>query len=155
MPQCCRCNRSGCCVSCVCARNGNACTNCTPSRNQRCENCSVLAQSPDNAPDPMKGEVVQPSSFQTFQDLQLSVETCDTTYNNLNDIGDGRQTSSEPEGPRHHALLPPDFLWGEKTGEGFSQLVSSAYEEVVHWRHNIFFIPSRRAGKAFVRELRS
>ena len=103
--------------------------------------------SPDNA------TVVQPSPFETLQDLQSLVETRDTTYNNPNDIGDGRQTGSEPEGPRHHALLPPDFLWGEKTGEVFSQLVSSAYEEVVHWRHNIFLIPSGRAGKTFVREL--
>ena len=103
--------------------------------------------SPDNA------TVVQPSPFETLQDLQSLVETRDTTYNNPNDIGDGRQTGSEPEGPRHHALLPPDFLWGEKTGEVFSQLVFSAYEEVVHWRHNIFLIPSGRAGKTFVREL--
>ena len=71
---------------------------------------AVWTQSPDNAPDTTEGEVVQPSSFETFQDLQSLVETCDTTYNNRNDIGDGRQTSSEPEGPQHHALLPPDFL---------------------------------------------
>ena len=147
MPHCCRCNGSGRCVSCACARNGKACTNCTPGRNGRCENFSVSTLSPDNA------TVVQPSPFETLQDLQSLVETRDTTYNNLNDIGDGRQTGSEPESPRHHALLPPDFLWGEKTGEVFSQLVSSAYEEMVHWRHNIFLIPSVRAGKAFVREL--
>ena len=113
----------------------------------------MSTQSPDNAPDTTEGAVVQPSSFETFQDLQSLVETRDTTYNNPNDIGDERQTSSEPEGPQHHALLPPDFLWGEKTGDVFCQLVSSVYEEVVHRRHNIFLIPSGSAGKAFVREV--
>ena len=29
----------------------------------------------------------------------------------------------------------------------------SAYEEVVHWRPNVFIIPFGKAGKSFVREL--
>ena len=37
MVQCCRCNGSGRCVNCVCVRNRVTCTNCTPSRNGRCE----------------------------------------------------------------------------------------------------------------------
>ena len=29
----------------------------------------------------------------------------------------------------------------------------STYEEVVHWRHNVFMIPYGKAGKSFVKEL--
>ena len=38
MPQCCRCNGSGRCVSCACARAKKDCTNCLPSRRSRCSN---------------------------------------------------------------------------------------------------------------------
>ena len=46
-----------------------------------------------------------------------------------------------------------NFQWGEKTGDEFCQLIETAYEEIVHWRQNIFLAPSGKAGKAFIREL--
>ena len=46
-----------------------------------------------------------------------------------------------------------DFHWGDITGKQFCDLITSAYEEVVHWKHNVFMIPFVKAGKAFVREL--
>ena len=39
------------------------------------------------------------------------------------------------------------------TGEEFSQTINTYYEEIVHWKKNIFKIPSGKAGKAFVIEL--
>ena len=38
MPQCCRCNGSGRCVSCACARAKTDCTYCLPSKRSRCSN---------------------------------------------------------------------------------------------------------------------
>ena len=35
----------------------------------------------------------------------------------------------------------------------FVRSITNAYNEVVHWRRNIFKVPSGRAGKSFVREL--
>ena len=46
-----------------------------------------------------------------------------------------------------------DFQWGDITGKQFCDLITSAYEEVVHWKHNVFMIPFGKAGKAFVKEL--
>ena len=46
-----------------------------------------------------------------------------------------------------------NFVWGEVDGAIFSRLVSEAYEEVVHWRHNIFLVPSGKSGNNFVIEL--
>ena len=50
-------------------------------------------------------------------------------------------------------LQPPSFTWGSCTGEDFCTSINSAYEEVVHWRRNIFQVPSGSSGKAFVSEL--
>ena len=44
-------------------------------------------------------------------------------------------------------------MWGEINGEDFTQIVNSSYDEVVHWRRNLFKVPSGKSGKAFVREL--
>ena len=38
-------------------------------------------------------------------------------------------------------------------GADFNQAITSAYAEVVHWRHNLFLTPSGNAGKRFVAEL--
>ena len=45
------------------------------------------------------------------------------------------------------------FTWGSLEGEDFAQVLSAAYAEVVHWRRNIFCVPSGSAGKAFVLEV--
>ena len=50
-------------------------------------------------------------------------------------------------------LAEPDFQWGKKDGKAFCDLISSAYNEVPHWRRNIFMVPSGKVGKSFVREL--
>ena len=50
-------------------------------------------------------------------------------------------------------LQAPNFFWGPHEGVEFCTLVDMAYEEVVHWRRNIFQVPSGSAGKSFVLEL--
>ena len=39
--SCCRCNRSGKCRSCVCAKSGKRCTTCLPARWGNCQNHTV------------------------------------------------------------------------------------------------------------------
>ena len=38
-------------------------------------------------------------------------------------------------------------------GEDFIQAVTAAYEEIIHWRRNLFLTPSGKAGKLFVSEM--
>ena len=45
------------------------------------------------------------------------------------------------------------FAWGNTNGDVFMKSILSAYEEVVHWRRNLFLVPSGSTGKSFVREL--
>jgi len=47
----------------------------------------------------------------------------------------------------------PRFTWGELDSETFTQGLNHAYSTVVHWRRNIFSIPSGNAGAGFVTEL--
>ncbi len=42
MPQCCRCNGSGRCANCVCAKAKKPCTSCLPGRKARCSNTSTV-----------------------------------------------------------------------------------------------------------------
>ena len=51
------------------------------------------------------------------------------------------------------SLEVPNFVWGNVPGEELCALMNQAYEEVVHWRRNLFQIPSGSTGKAFVTEL--
>lgn len=50
-------------------------------------------------------------------------------------------------------MASPEFTWGNLDAETFIERVNNAYSRVVHWRRNIFAVPSGNAGSAFVREL--
>ena len=55
--------------------------------------------------------------------------------------------------PASRSVSESNFTWGELDGKSFSNLIDTAHSEVVHWRRNLFLVPSGRAGKAFVTEL--
>ena len=46
-----------------------------------------------------------------------------------------------------------NFKWGEVDGDVFCSNINSAYAEIVHWRRNLFLVPSGKAGKEFILEL--
>ena len=91
----------------------------------------------DNAPDDLKIDLLH-----IYTGHRLS----------LNQNLEHRHGDMSPSDPVH-ALTAPDFLWGKISGNTFCDLVSSAYTEVVHWRRNVFLIPSGKAGKTFITEL--
>jgi hypothetical protein len=51
------------------------------------------------------------------------------------------------------ALQPHNFKWGSCEGHVFCEKINLAFEEVIHWRRNLFQVPSGSIGKAFVSEL--
>jgi hypothetical protein len=55
--------------------------------------------------------------------------------------------------PPYDGTTDPHFVWGELDGETFAHSVDCCYAEIVHWRRNLFKIPSGKSGKSFVREL--
>ena len=61
--------------------------------------------------------------------------------------GNSRETSL----PSFAPLSTPDFQWGCQPGHEFSRSIRAAYQETVHWRRNVFLVPSGKVGKDFVR----
>ena len=66
-------------------------------------------------------------------------------------------TSAAPgsELPAFNQAAEPSFRWGTMSGHDFMHVVRCAYDEIVHWRRNVFMLPSGGVGKKFVRELTS
>ena len=46
-----------------------------------------------------------------------------------------------------------NFTWGKVDGKTFCRTIEAAYGEAVHWRRNVFSVPSGKVGKSFVAEL--
>lgn len=46
-----------------------------------------------------------------------------------------------------------NLSWGDLSGEEFTNMIDDAYAQVVHWRPNLFKVPSGACGKQFVAEL--
>ena len=58
-----------------------------------------------------------------------------------------------PTQPAFKKSAESSFKWGRMDGGDFVHATLSAYSEVVHWRRNVFLVPYRKVGGAFVREL--
>ena len=43
--------------------------------------------------------------------------------------------------------------WGNLTSDEFSHAIMAAYSEAVHWKRNIFLVPSGSVGKEFIQEM--
>ena len=57
--------------------------------------------------------------------------------------------------PDFDSAAEPTFRWGRLDGKDFAHTVHCAYNEIVHWRRNVFMVPSGKTGKAFIKELTS
>ena len=55
--------------------------------------------------------------------------------------------------PPYDDAAAPNFIWGEIDGETLAHSIDCCYEEIVHWRRNLFKLPSGKSGKSFVREM--
>ena len=55
--------------------------------------------------------------------------------------------------PSYAPVPNPCFRWRDKDGKTFAQSINLCYKETVHWRRNLFKVPTGKSGKALVREL--
>ena len=77
------------------------------------------------------------------------------TFNADNDLDEGgnvalaqlQQRSENSEPLATNRCLDYDFTWNDVCGEAFTASLKAAYGEVVHWRRNIFMVPSGKVGK--------
>ena len=64
------------------------------------------------------------------------------------------QDSNQPHPlPDFTAIPTSNFQWGDKDGECLTQKLDQCHKEVVHWRRNLFKMPSGKAGTSFVRKV--
>ena len=165
MPVCCRCNGSGRCVSCFCIKSGRCCVDCLPSRKGHCSNKSPAA-APTSMPAADNGH---------FPSVDMSAtENSDNAVDSQDVLA-----MSAPEGINASAMLDdvisddvnmrtntasidfPSFKpaptitssWGDLSGEELTKAIDDAYAQVVHWRPNLFKVPSGACGKQIVSEL--
>ena len=182
MTVCCRCNAGGKCRNCVCVKSGRQCTNCLPSRNGCCSNMNLpaavldTAQTPPappahNQPPPSHSPVydTQPSTTIAVpdegedlnhspipivahhsQDATVAPSSPGSLQSSSPPVNFGGSAAALPETT---PMATPTFTWGDVDAEPFTQRLDHAYSVVVHWRRNVFAVPSGKAGTGFVSEL--
>ena len=56
--------------------------------------------------------------------------------------------------PSPTPMAAPNFVWGERDAESFTNSLNAAYTKVVKWKANIFFVPLGNIGRKSIQEFR-
>ena len=154
MP-CCRCNRTGSCKGCACVKACNPCTSCLPSKLGSCVNCfvhstvSTLFNAPPTTDLPANdvaavfpaAEASEVSTSSPPLPVWFTIET------------DTRQSPTSLDSESQVHLSCPAYNRinvGEFDIKSSGQIINAAYEEIVHFKPNLFPIPSGSIGSQFV-----
>ena len=174
---CCRCNRSGSCQNCRCVKNGSLCHGCLPQRlgkcvntvysppSQACDETTLLPQSIHNSSprlhsssrlSPLDTTANSPCSTSGSQPEAPSMRSPGSHPHTCDPVSlppSLTTTESSPELPNCMPVADPMFTWGCHESTTFITSLNVAYNEVVHWRPNLFRVPYGKVGKSFVSEL--
>ena len=103
-----------------------SCTNCLPSRLNQCQNQRLKDR---------QSQSVTNDDGETIRDEAYRKETVQAL-------------------PSFVKMSSSAFKWGaDEDTAAFVANIDEAYKEVVHWRQNLFMLPSGREGQAFICEL--
>ena len=154
MTQCCRCNGNGRCRGCICAKNNRVCNNCKPRKDKRCENQKLALPSliQDGYPT-TQGNEPSPNQNQVLDNERTSIGLDDQNQNVRTVVETENSVLESERLPDFIPVQPASFKWEQIEGEAFCQDIQECYNQIVHWRRNLFKVPSGQAGKSFVREL--
>ena len=175
--MCCRCNRTGQCRGCACVKAGKSCSNCLPSRLGNCSNVSATTNAnTDTNTDTANRDV---SALSNTSISTISTATASTSPSS-SPVGPAVSSSgvasihdtqnqpsisfsrapprnvSPPLSPNLPPFIPmaaPNFVWGDEDSATFCKSIRDAYDEVIHWKRNLFRVPMGNVGKSFVAEL--
>lgn len=98
---------------------------------------------------------VQYANSATDSDLNMSTMDQTTSPSGLSDTMQSAHCTIEPNLPGYE-VFPSEIknkAWGNISHESFCNIINGVYDEIVHFRRNIFNVPSGRAGKSFIEEL--
>ena len=82
-----------------------------------------------------------------------SRDPCNPSIPHTIEIADSSKTTSVYDRPPFSKRSECVFLWEDIDGETFSHTIQCYYDELVHWKKNLFKIPSGRSGKEFIVEM--
>ena len=170
MPNiCCRCNTSGRCKNYSCKKSGRECSGCLPYRHGLCTNpksphaisslsldttaCSSLQSTNDTQ------SATNPTSFSNFcqaaatvtpaKSSELPTRAADVTIDHAAQPELLSDTIPNDCSAFQLPSFPPaeskSFCWGERDGASVAHSIQQCYDEVVHWRRNVFKVPSSKA----------
>ena len=126
MP-CCRCNGSGRCRECSCKKERKICTNCLPSRLNRCEN--------------LRDRVGQDSLNTSPLDESRTKTQLESEIAPKHRAADPTSVSDNQSLPLHDSAVSlldykechsPSFVWVRHDGDAFCQINDNTYKEVIH-----------------------
>ena len=159
---------NGVCERCSCVKAGSRCSDCYPGRMGLCRNQKTTSENALLTSNSLTQNHCHsvPGKYSSTQSVSFDSEI-DTTSEDLSSIADlpnmsvrDQDTFQDCYNAEHMSPLPvydglpePSFVWGKLDGSSATDIIQSCYEEVVHWRRNIFKVPTGKAGNQFVREL--
>ena len=141
---CCRCNRTGVCRGCACVRANKPCLDCLPRQLGRCQNVFLPSASrPTSPPKPIYVDPI-PEPISVSQDPANEI------------ISTSQMSPPWPQAPTLPCFAQaadPTFVWGSLDGPTCVSAIMKCYHVAVHWKPNLFRVPSGKVGNAFVFEL--
>ena len=156
--SCCRCT-VGRCHSCSCVRDGKTCSGCLPSLGGRCANATAslpqancrVSDSTCRPPSSSCPSTSAPSDLISLDETPSWLEM--PSFDNEIPCVPADVLPQSLELAEFSPMAEPTFLWSDVDGSSFSTDIKSCYDEIVHWRRNVFKVPHGKVGISFVREL--
>ena len=163
--KCCKCSAAGTCANCSCAKNGCKCMNCTPGGKGVCKNggnrlpFTTMVSGETGGPDHDHETPETSDASHSSQPAFCAVnEGCVDVADCVDSLD--CQNATDNATRKTDGIISPDIntfgLISSSSGspaDSFYVHIASAYEQVVHWRRNVFNVPYGATGGAFVDEL--
>ena len=143
---CCRCNKTGQCRNCSCAKTGNDCQSCLPSHLGQCSNCSIAISQPDGTSSlpTQLPPIIKPEPAVTLTPLPIPIpapvslgqtvsipsilsQSCLEKPRSSN----GERLTSIPNLPAFTPMGNPTFVRGVHDSATVMKTISAIYNEVV------------------------
>ena len=175
MPgKCCKCNATGTCQNCACAKSGTGCTSCIPGLKNRCKNGGTRAPFQEQASSTGLSANCGAIRYPASQPVPQSVHDNNSAFpprpmgiSASQPAVSGIASNATPGAEDNisvaavaanstddHPINLIDVTTNNASDhDKFVMSISAAYEEVIGWRRNLFIVPFGSTGEGFVNEL--
>ena len=82
-----------------------------------------------------------------------NIQTENDNHDNLNNNEVDEITNATNSRQNNQNANQEKFYWNDVAGTQFANELNNAYEKIVHWKRNLFMLPSGAAGKNYIDEV--